>query len=92
MTPLSPHGLKVLSAIHDFISQKSYAPTLGEISEIIGLKSVSTVHKHVSRLRAGGFLEPSSNYERDFRLTATGKYALMRTAPKKTCPHCGKEL
>ena len=48
---------QILDFITQFIQRFGYAPTLKEIAESVGLKSVATVHEHVDRLRQKGFIK-----------------------------------
>ena len=50
----------VLECIHQFIESMGYQPTLGDISEAMGLRQ-SGIHKHIRNLIAKGYLLESSS-------------------------------
>ncbi|HMS23653.1 MAG TPA: transcriptional repressor LexA [Candidatus Saccharibacteria bacterium] len=54
---------QVLDFIKKHKDQYGEFPTLSEISSGLGLKSVSTIHSHLSKLVGQGFLEKSENYQ-----------------------------
>ena len=47
---------RILAFIEQEIAQKGYPPSVREIGDAVGLKSTSTVHGHLRRLEARGFL------------------------------------
>lgn len=47
----------VLSFIRSHVDQKGYAPTVREIGDAVGLRSISTVHGHLSRLERDGHIK-----------------------------------
>lgn len=51
----------VLQAIMDYTREYKYPPTIRELAEIIGVKSVSSVQEHLKRLKLQGMItwEPS---------------------------------
>ena len=53
LAPVQRHTLEFL---RNFIADRGYAPTLREIAEHIGVKSVSTAHFHLERLVDKGFI------------------------------------
>ncbi len=53
---LYPKQRQILDFINQFIQQNSYAPTLGEIAEAIGVSSLATVHEHLEVLENKGVL------------------------------------
>ena len=46
-----------LEFLRNFIADKGFAPTLKDIAQHIGVKSVSTAHFHLERLEAKGFIK-----------------------------------
>ena len=53
---MTPARTRVLVAIEKFIHQKGFAPSYEEIAKACGLSSLGTVHKHVHRLEADGYI------------------------------------
>lgn len=47
----------IITAISDHIERAGYPPSVREICTAVGLKSPSTVHGYLHRLRAKGLLE-----------------------------------
>lgn len=58
MTPiLYPRERQILEFAAQFIQRHNYAPTLREIGDAVGLRSVATVHEHLSRLERKGYIK-----------------------------------
>lgn len=54
---LYPRERQLLDFITQFIQRYSYAPTLKEIGDSMGISSPATVHEHIDRLRIKGFIK-----------------------------------
>ena len=54
---LAPVQRQTLEYLRNFIADKGFAPTLKDIAEHIGVKSVSTAHFHLERLEDKGFIK-----------------------------------
>ena len=61
---LTKRQREIYEFIRDFVSRNGYSPSLEEIGSHFGLKSVATVHKHVSHLVEKGFLQKAWNRSR----------------------------
>lgn len=59
---------QVLEFITQYIQRHAYAPTLTEIAESMGLNAVSTVHEHLEKLVAKGFIKRTAGFERSIEL------------------------
>jgi repressor LexA len=61
---------KILGAIRDWVVEYGYSPSTREIGEAVGLKSSSSVSKHLSALEDKGFLRrgPSMTRPMDVRI------------------------
>ncbi|HKY32700.1 MAG TPA: transcriptional repressor LexA [Candidatus Polarisedimenticolia bacterium] len=59
----------ILDFITRFLDEKGYSPSLMEIGEHFGLRSVATVHKHVDNLRKKGLVRKTWNANRSLELT-----------------------
>lgn len=53
---LYPRERQILEFVAQFIQRHGYAPTLKEIGQSVGLSSVATVHEHLSKLEAKGYI------------------------------------
>lgn len=53
---LAPVQRQTLEFLRNFIADRGYAPTLKDIAQHIGVKSVSTAHFHLERLTDKGFI------------------------------------
>src|SRR4028118_54322 len=53
---LAPVQRQTFEFLRNFIAEHGYAPTLKDIAEHIGVKSVSTAHFHLERLVQKGFI------------------------------------
>lgn len=53
---LAPVQRQTLEFLRSFIADKGFAPTLKDIAERIGVKSLSTAHFHLERLEDKGFI------------------------------------
>lgn len=58
---LAPVQRQTLEFLRNFIAEKGYAPTLKDVAEHIGVKSVSTAHFHLERLEDKGFIRRGSD-------------------------------
>lgn len=67
-----------LAAVRKFWAEHSYAPSYRDLLPLLGLKSVSTVHRRVTELSKAGLLASGHNTTRRIRL-----------APNGSCPTCG---
>ncbi len=68
MTTLTKRQREVLDFIEDMIQEKGYAPTLEEIGARFDLRSMATVHKHVSNLEAKGLIRRQWNHSRSIEI------------------------
>ena len=69
---------QTLEYLRNFIADRGYAPTLKDIAQFIGVKSVSTAHFHLERLQEKGFLKRGA--EGMIELIETPKLQLGPTA------------
>lgn len=53
---LAPVQRQTLEFLRNFLSEHGYGPTLKDIAEHIGVKSLSTAHFHLERLQDKGFI------------------------------------
>jgi repressor LexA len=65
---LTKRQKEILDFIEQCIKDHGYAPTLEEIGERFSLRSLATVHKHVSNLEAKGLIRRKWNHSRAIEL------------------------
>lgn len=61
LSTLAPVQRQTLDFLRNFMAEKGYAPSLKDISEHIGVKSLSTAHFHLERLEDKGFIRRSDD-------------------------------
>ncbi|WP_216897885.1 transcriptional repressor LexA [Nocardia alni] len=71
---LPPRQQRILAAIRDSVVRHGYSPSTREIGQAVGLRSVSTVSKHLKALEDRGFLRRGETVSRpiDVRLFLRG--------------------
>ncbi len=55
---------EVVDFISHFVEENGYSPSFDEIARGLNLKSLATVHKHVTNLQKKGLLERAHNRSR----------------------------
>ncbi|NUT95328.1 MAG: transcriptional repressor LexA [Saccharothrix sp.] len=65
---------RILAAIRDWVGEHGYSPSTRQIGDAVGLKSSSSVSKHLAALEDKGFLRRSDTLTRpiDVRMFLTG--------------------
>lgn len=64
MNDLTPRQREILNFVYSETKKKGYPPSVREIGEAVGLKSSSTVHAHLEKLQALGYLRRDSTKPR----------------------------
>ncbi len=61
MTRVTERQQSILSAIMEYTEKNKYAPSIRELCEMVGLRSSSTMHRHLENLKLLGLItwEPS---------------------------------
>src|SRR5262245_52589510 len=62
---------EILDFVGRHIERKGYAPTIEEIGEHFGLRSLATVHKHLTNLQGKGLIKRAWNRSRALELVPT---------------------
>jgi repressor LexA len=62
---------EILDFLNDFIDREGYAPTIEEIAEHFSLRSLATVHKHLTNLQDKGLIRRAWNRSRALELVPT---------------------
>jgi repressor LexA len=70
---LTKRQKEILDFIEQGIRESGYAPTLEEIGAHFGLRSLATVHKHVSNLESKGLIRRKWNHSRAIELVQARK-------------------
>lgn len=70
---LTKRQREILDYIEESIRDHGYAPTLEEIGKRFELRSMATVHKHVSNLEQKGLIRRKWNHSRSIELVETRK-------------------
>jgi repressor LexA len=86
LTVLTKRQRNILNFITTFIETEGYAPTLDEVRAHLGLSAVSTVHEHIEKLIAKGYLERGWNQSRSISLTPM----LVRQQTSRLIPLLGR--
>jgi repressor LexA len=73
---------EVLDFISDFVERNGYSPSFEEIARGLSLKSLATVHKHITNLQKKGMLQRAHNRSRSIDvLPPRGKARLSERLP-----------
>jgi repressor LexA len=88
---LPPRQQRILVVIRDSVVRHGYPPSTREIGQAVGLRSASTVSRHLKALEDKGFLRRSDSITRpiDVRLFLRGAAAPERAADSVDVPVVG---
>lgn len=81
MATLTKRQKEFLDFIEESIARNGYAPTLEEIGERFELRSMATVHKHLSNLEEKGLIRRKWNHSRAIEVTDHRPKAQSCTIP-----------
>ena len=70
MAELTPRQQKIIDFIREHVRQHGYPPSVREIGDAVSLRSSSTVHGHLNRLEARGYLRRDPTKPRTIELLA----------------------
>lgn len=59
---------EVLNIINKYIEREKISPTVRELCDIIGVKSTSTIHSHLSNLEEKGYITKIKDSPRSLRI------------------------
>ncbi|MCC5911659.1 MAG: hypothetical protein JJT76_14635 [Clostridiaceae bacterium] len=65
--------LEVLLAIEGYIRKRGYSPTVREIGKLVGLRSTSTVQRHLVEMEIIGVIERQRSFPRTLAITKKGR-------------------
>ena len=77
---------EVLDFLQTFVERNGYSPSFEEIARGIGLKSLATVHKHITNLERKGLLDRVHNRSRSIDVLPPG----TRTRSSERIPLAGR--
>lgn len=80
MVAMTPKQKQILAFIENFIQERGYAPSLGEISEHFGFRSIGTAHHHLGNLKKMGLIQFDKNAIRGIRLESQKNSQLSEKA------------
>jgi repressor LexA len=81
MATLTKRQKEILDYIDQSITKNGYAPTLEEIGERFELRSMATVHKHLSNLETKGLIRRKWNHSRAIEVTEERRRPASITIP-----------
>lgn len=87
MEPLTKRQREVYDFIASYIAEKQYAPTLQEIGTAIGVRSLATVHKHLTALKTKGHIRSGWNCPRSMVLMHPNTYEKWATVTGAAKPN-----
>ena len=77
---------EILDFLESFVTRNGYSPSFEEIARGMGLKSLATVHKHITNLEKKGLLDRVHNRSRSIDLLPPG----TRTRASDSLPLVGQ--
>jgi len=66
---MNKRQMAIYEYIKEFLAENKYSPSMREITTAVGLKSVSTVHGHLDRLRDKGYIDFINSSPRTLQIT-----------------------
>src|SRR3954470_3281565 len=92
MATLTKRQKEILDYIEQSIAKNGYAPTLEEIGERFELRSMATVHKHLSNLETKGLIRRKWNHSRAIEVTDDPRRPASITIPLLGAAAAGKPI
>jgi repressor LexA len=88
---LPPRQQRILATIQDWVVRYGYSPSTRQIGDAVGLRSLSSVSRHLASLEEKGFLRRSTAMSRpiDVRMFLQQSSARGRAADSVTVPVVG---
>ena len=77
---------EILDFLESFVTRNGYSPSFEEIARGMGLKSLATVHKHITNLEKKGLLDRVHNRSRSIEVVPPG----VRTRTSDRLPLAGR--
>jgi repressor LexA len=93
MSVLTRRQREVYECIRDFVAEHGHSPSLDEVGERLGLRSVATVHRHVELLVQKGWVRKAANSSRSLEAVAErSPSAAMLELPMLGCVAAGAPI
>ena len=89
MDELSTRQQEILQLIRTKVAERGYPPSVREIGEVLGLRSPSTVHSHLSSLVRSGYLRRDPSKPRAIEVVESGVDHIDRS-PNRDVPLLGR--
>ncbi len=89
MDELSTRQREILELIRKKVAERGYPPSVREIGEVLGLRSPSTVHSHLSALVRSGYLRRDPSKPRAIEVVEMGADQIERS-PHRDVPLLGR--
>ena len=89
MDELSTRQREILQLIRTKVVERGYPPSVREIGEVLGLRSPSTVHSHLSALVRSGYLRRDPSKPRAIEVVEGGTEHIERS-PHRDVPLLGR--
>ena len=89
MDELSTRQREILQLIRTKVTERGYPPSVREIGEVLGLRSPSTVHSHLSSLVKAGYLRRDPSKPRAIEVVDTSRDSIERS-PHRDVPLLGR--
>ena len=81
---LTKRQREIYDFIHNFVQSKGYSPSFEEIGSGMGLRSLATVHKHITNLERKGLLKRDYNRSRSIDLLPVKGIPRAKPKPAET--------
>jgi len=81
---LTKRQREIYDFIHNFVQSKGYSPSFEEIGSGMGLRSLATVHKHITNLERKGLLKRDYNRSRSIDLLPVKGISRPKPKPAET--------
>ena len=88
-TTLTNRQREILDLISATVRERGYPPSVREIGEVVGLRSPSTVHSHLSSLAAAGFIRRDPSKPRAIEVIAPDRAVPISRAATRDVPLVG---
>ena len=79
---------EVLDFLESFVARNGYSPSFEEIARGMGLKSLATVHKHITNLEKKGLLDRVHNRSRSIDVLPPGTRTRVERPASAGRPNC----
>jgi repressor LexA len=70
MLYVSPKQQRMLKLIKDYVAEHSYSPSVRELCALAGLKSSSTAHGYMERLKSKGLISWEPTHPRTIKVNS----------------------